>query len=61
MRDLKYEYQLRAEEIAQEEYGMEYEELCTHEQLEVYDRAMEEVHDKYIAQVDAMRDALEEV
>lgn len=58
--DLKYLYELRAEEIAREEHGKEYENLSWVDQMRVYDRAMDEVYDDLIAQADARRHTLKE-
>ena len=45
MMDLKEEYQIKAEELAMELYGKEYEELTKTAQTIIYERAIVIVHE----------------
>ena len=60
VKDIKYQYQLRAEEIALEKYDCEWDELPYGLQFKVYNEAMVEVTEALISQVDTMLDVMKE-
>ena len=56
MMDYKEAYQLHAEELAQERYGMDFYDLSSELQSAIYDEAMRQVTDNWYAVADQMRD-----
>ena len=56
MMDYKEAYQLHAEELAQERYGMDFYDLSDELQSVIYDEAMRRVADNWYAAADQMRD-----
>lgn len=61
VKDIKYQYQLRAEEIAQEKYNLEFYDLSGQVQSEVYSMAMCDVQERLMPQAEAMYDYLKEM
>jgi len=53
--DYKYAAQMRAEEIAQEEFGVDFYDLPQAKQCEVYQRGMDDYLDSMCAQADCSR------
>jgi len=60
MTDLKYEYSLVADELAEKYYGKDYYELDEMRQLEIYQQAMDEVRDRHIIEADLRIEARRE-
>lgn len=56
--DYKYAMQMRAEEIAEEEYGMDFYDLPEHIQTKVFREAEEGHFDDMAHRADMMRDSL---
>lgn len=57
--DIKGAYQDKAEEIAIEEYKQDFYDLPQDIQLDVFNRAMEEVNERLMDQAENLRDRLE--
>ena len=55
--DYKWALQMKAEEIAEEQYGVDFYSLSPAEQSQVYERGMNEYHDDLAATADYFRKA----
>lgn len=61
MKDLKELYQIKADEIAETKYGVDFYDLPQDVQLAVYREAEAAVADDLAYQADAIRDRIKEV
>ena len=58
MRDLKYSYSVKADEIAYERYGMDFYDLTDDQQMEVWGEAEQEVIDDQISDAENILDEM---
>lgn len=59
--DLKERYQLQAEEIASEQYGVGFYDLCDDVQIAIYEQAMRDVHDTLMLQAESLLEEADSV
>lgn len=58
MKDLKYEYEERAQELAQNEYHKDFDQLEGEIQEKIYKRAMADITNNYADQGDILMDRM---